>query len=53
MNTASRMESTGQRGKIQLSQETADLLVSAGKTEWLSLREDKVVAKGKGEMQVR
>jgi len=51
MNTASRMESTGLRGKIQVSQETADLLISAGKNEWLTLREEKVVAKGKGEMQ--
>jgi len=41
------MESTGLRGKIQISQETADLLISAGKHEWLTLREEKVVAKGK------
>jgi hypothetical protein len=51
MNTASRMESTGQRGKIQVSQDTADLLVAAGKTAWISAREERVVAKGKGEMQ--
>jgi len=51
MNTASRMESTGQRGRIQVSQDTADLLIASGKTEWLSQRKDKVVAKGKGEMQ--
>ena len=50
MNTASRTESTGLRGKIQLSQETADLLITVGKGHWLSQREDKVVAKGKGEM---
>lgn len=51
MNTASRMESTGQRGRIQLSQETADLLIAAGKVEWVTLRDDKVHAKGKGELQ--
>ena len=51
MNTASRMESTGQRGKIQISQETADLLIAAGKISWITPREDRVVAKGKGEMQ--
>jgi class 3 adenylate cyclase len=51
MNTASRMESHGIVGRIQLSQETADLLIAAGKESWLKPREEKVVAKGKGEMQ--
>jgi class 3 adenylate cyclase len=51
MNTASRMESTGLRDKIQVSQDTADLLIAAGKSKWLTPREEKVVAKGKGEMQ--
>lgn len=51
MNTASRMESTGERGKIQLSQETTDLLIAAGKSNWVSLRDSTVVAKGKGELQ--
>jgi class 3 adenylate cyclase len=50
MNTASRTESTGTRGKIQLSQDTADLIMAAGKNHWLTQREDKVHAKGKGEM---
>ena len=45
------MEHTGVRDRIQLSQETADLLIAAGKTNWLSQREDVVHAKGKGEMQ--
>jgi len=45
MNTASRMESTGQRGRIQVSQDTADLLTASGKAEWLTTRNDKVVAK--------
>ena len=40
MNTASRMESTGQRGKIQVSQETADLLLSFNKGSWLKKRDD-------------
>lgn len=47
MNTASRMESNGVRDKIQVSQETADLLMSAGKSEWLEARKEKIVAKGK------
>jgi class 3 adenylate cyclase len=40
MNTAARMESTGIRNKIQISQETADLLIIAGKVKWISRRED-------------
>lgn len=44
-------ESTGQRGKIQISQATADLLIHAGKTNWITPRQERVVAKGKGEMQ--
>jgi class 3 adenylate cyclase len=51
VNTASRMESTGERTKIQVSQETADLLMAAGKSHWLKTRDEVVVAKGKGEMK--
>lgn len=40
MNTAARMESTGLCNKVQISQETADLLVVAGKSAWLSRRID-------------
>jgi hypothetical protein len=35
-----RMESTGRRENIQISRETADLLVKAGKMHWLSAREN-------------
>jgi Adenylate and Guanylate cyclase catalytic domain len=45
------MESNGQRGKIQVSPATRDLLVAAGKDKWLTAREDLVEAKGKGKMQ--
>jgi class 3 adenylate cyclase len=51
MNTASRMESTGYPGLIQLSQDTANSLIDAGKCKWVVPRKDLVVAKGKGEMQ--
>ena len=50
VNTASRMESTGEKGRIQCSKETADLIIAAGKSSWIVPREDKVLAKGKGEM---
>jgi hypothetical protein len=45
------MESNGERGRIHISQETAWLLVDAGKGHWLSEREEKIHAKGKGELQ--
>jgi hypothetical protein len=45
------MESNGLRGKVQVSQETATLLVNADKEHWLTPREDKIVAKGKGMLQ--
>lgn len=46
MNTAARIESTGQRGRIHLSQECADLIMAAQKAHWVQPREDKVTAKG-------
>ena len=51
MNVASRMESLGVKNMIQVSQETADLITSAGKQHWLTARNDLVKAKGKGELQ--
>lgn len=51
VNTASRMESTGRKGKIQISQETAVLLKNAGKSHWLKPRDELVNAKGKGELK--
>ena len=51
MNVASRMESLGKAGKIQVSKATADLIAAAGKEKWLVPREDTVIAKGKGEIQ--
>jgi class 3 adenylate cyclase len=51
INTAARMENTGQKNKIHSSQATATLLVKAGKDYWFVVREKHVTAKGKGEMQ--
>ena len=44
------MESNGIPGQIHISQSTADELTTAGKAKWLTARPDKIVAKGKGEM---
>jgi len=51
VNTAARMESNGQPGRIHMSQDTANLLEDAGKGHWIEKRTDIVRAKGKGEMQ--
>ena len=51
MNTAARMESNGKPGCIHLSEQTASLLIESGKSNWLEMRKDKIVAKGKGELQ--
>jgi class 3 adenylate cyclase len=50
VNTAARMESTGEVNKIQVSQATADLLKKGRKSHWLQAREEMVEAKGKGLM---
>ena len=51
MNVASRMESCGVKGKIQCSTDTANLLIEAGKSKWVTPREEMIQAKGKGELQ--
>ena len=51
VNTASRMESNGEANQIHVSQSTADELISKGKGTWVKPRADKVLAKGKGELQ--
>ena len=48
VNTAARMESTGRSNMIHLSQELVDLLIEAGKSHWVVIREDRVNCKGKG-----
>lgn len=52
MNTAARIESTGQKNRVHVSKETAEILKQAGKTAWLTPREDKVIAKGKSEVSL-
>jgi len=50
-NIAARMESTGEPTKVQISQQTADLLTLAGKSDWFVPREELVTAKGKDAIQ--
>ena len=51
MNTTARIESSGQKNRVHMSKETAELLTAAGKGHWVSARKDKVLAKGKGELE--
>ncbi|CAB9513649.1 Receptor-type guanylate cyclase gcy [Seminavis robusta] len=51
VNTAARMESNGQRNRIHVSQETADILIGMGKEHWVAAREELVHCKGKGDLQ--
>ena len=51
MNTAARIESSGCRGRIHLSSDTAELLIRDGKAHWIEKREDLISAKGKGSLQ--
>jgi len=51
MNTASRMESTGERYRIHVSQDTARKLKKGGKGHWVVERDGIVIVKGKGEMK--
>lgn len=39
------------KNRIHVSQETADLLIGAGKGHWVTPREEKIEAKGKGLLQ--
>ncbi|KAL3937629.1 MAG: hypothetical protein SGBAC_007303 [Bacillariaceae sp.] len=51
MNTAARMEHSGERNRIQLSQATADLLKESGLERWIYPRSSTIFVKGKGDMQ--
>ena len=51
VNIAAKMESMGETNKIQLSHQTADLLVAYGKFNWVKPRQDRIHVKGKGELQ--
>ncbi|KAL7556385.1 hypothetical protein ACA910_014127 [Epithemia clementina (nom. ined.)] len=51
VNVASRMESSGEPNRIQVSKATAELLEASGKAHWLIPRSEEVNIKGKGYVQ--
>lgn len=52
VNTAARMEGTSGRNRIHLSKYTAEMLIASGKGYWVKKRDELVLAKGKGELEV-
>ena len=50
VNTASRMESTGIKSRIQISNVTAAMLKEQGRSKWVHERESKISVHGKGMM---
>ncbi|CAB9498751.1 Receptor-type guanylate cyclase gcy [Seminavis robusta] len=51
VNTAARMESSGESNRIQVSAATAKLLIAGGKEHWLQRRADMLNIKGKGMLE--
>lgn len=51
MNMTARIETSGIKNKIHISQETAEILSARGKSNWFAPRPDLVHLKGKGECQ--
>lgn len=51
VNTAARLESSGEGNRIHLSEQTAQLIIAAGHESWVKEREDLVHLKGKGAMK--
>lgn len=50
VNTCSRIEASGEGGRIHISESCANLLREAGHARWISEREDMVSVKGKGQL---
>lgn len=51
VNTTARVEAASEPGRILVSQSTAEYLVKAGKRDWLSVKVNEIVAKGKGSIK--
>jgi len=47
VNTASRIETTGQRDRVHVSEHTAKILIAAGKENWVVRRRDPVQGKAR------
>ena len=50
VNVTARVEASGEKNRIHVSSTVASQLIDAGKEHWVKAREDKVTAKGKGEL---
>eukprot|EP00978_Attheya_sp_CCMP212_P004165 scaffold9028_cov61-Attheya_sp.AAC.1 len=51
VNTTARLETTGQPGRIHISQSTATFLIESGRADWVIERDALINIKGKGIMQ--
>ena len=51
VNIAARIEATGKKNQIHISKQVADLLIQAGKKNWIKLREDRVQFKSHGDLE--
>ena len=51
ITTASLLQETGESNRIHISEETAELLIKAGKHKWVEKRAEKVHTEEKGELQ--
>ena len=48
---ASRIETSGLKGRIHASESTAQELSARGRSQWIEKRDGTITAKGKGELQ--
>ena len=51
ITTASLLQETGKSNKIHISEDTAEMLIKAGKGKWVEKRHDKIHTAEKGELQ--
>ena len=51
ITTASLLQETGESNKIHISEDTAELLIKAGKGKWVEKRREKIHTAEKGELQ--